>query len=349
MSNSNKALALVGSPENAGVIRYMNRAHNLGVPGMKNLNNRLKSTNIRGIGGSDWELMKLILVLEPILTYLLANVYVVARRKVLKATGRAPSMNTANNRRLLTSTIPNANLAVLNNPNALRKAMNNAARSENARSVVLIQNALHTVVFGLITVMGTVEILNSYMSVSNLGPTTPVDEFFDVAYNAIILMSRIVLPLILAIVQKVFKRSSTGTRAVILSSVAAVLVATRIDNQGLNILKGTVKNARNSFMKLQNKTAFINKVVRLIDPSIANKHRQALGLAITSARDTMRSIIQVLGKLILSVLALNKGKNIINTTRRSNNGTPRLTNGTNNVRNMNNAARTLLSLRNNNN
>lgn len=369
MSNLNKGLVPV-SQANAGVVRYINNAKKLGVPDMNNLKNRLTSANIRGMRNpDDWKLIQLMLTLHPMLSFLIANVIVVGRRKLAKLTGRAPSINNPQNRRLLTSTT-NASLAVLNNPNALRKAINNAARIKNARDVVLIQNAIHTVVFGLITVMGTVEILNSYMSVSNLGPTTPADEFFDVAYNAIILMSRIVLPLILAIVQKVFKRSNTGTRAVILSSVAAVLVATQIDRRGLNILKGTVNNVRNSFMKLQNKAAFINKAVRLIDPTIGNKSHEMLAAAIIAARGTLRSIMQGLGQVILTVFALNKGRSMITAGRNSNGtlhlnngrnngtprlpstnkGTPRLTNGRRNINNnMQSAANALLRLRRNNN
>lgn len=358
MSNSRALVAIPGSPENAGVVRYMNNARNLGVPGINNLNNRLKSANVSLSNNDDWEFAKLMLVLEPMLSYLIANVYVVGRRKLGKLTGRAPpSMNNPNNRRL--ANITNTNLAVLNNPNALRNAIKNAASIKNARNVVLIQNAIHTVVFGLITVMGTIEILNSYMSVSKLDVTTQPEEFFFVAYKAIKLISRIVLPLILAIVQKVFKRTRTGTRAVILSSVAAVLAATRIDNRAITILKGTLNNAKNSFMKLHNKAALINQVARIYDPSIANKRLEALGLAITAARDTLRSAMHVLGNVILSALALNKGGNMITAGRKGN--TPRsLTYGNNNKTgpvtprrtNVNNsmrrAANALLSLRNNN-
>ena len=355
MSNST-AVALVGSQNTTGVNKYMNNASALGVPGMNRLNNMLKRTDVRGMAGADWELMKLMLVVEPMLTYLIAKVYVTARRKVLGARGRAPSMNNANNRRLLANTNA-ASLSVLNNTNALRRAMNNAARRKNARNVALIQDGLHTAVFGLITVMSTVDILNYYFSVSRLNASTQPDEFFDVAYNAIILMSRIVLPLILAIIQRVFKRSNAGTKAVLLSSVAAIMLVTQIDSRALNSMRSTVNNVRNSFVKLKTKTSMINTAARLINPSITNKKQQALGLAITSARDTLRSIIQVLGKVIAGAIAVNKGKNAFNTTKRNNrtvritnvnrnNRRPmRLTNGTNNGRNMNNAANTLLKMR----
>lgn len=354
MSNNSTALALVGNQNTTGVIKYMNNAKNLGVPGMVNLNNMIKRTNVRGMANpQDWELMKLMLVLEPMLTYLIAKVIVAGRRKILSMGKRAPTLNNARNRNLLTNTKA-APLSSLNNLKVLNKAINNAAaKNKNARNVNLIQNGLHMIVFGLITASGVYDTIRAYAEVSTINTLTSKDEFLKIAYNSIILISRVILPLISALVQRIFKRSNTGTKAVILSSVAAVMLATQLDTKALNALRNTVNNVRNLSAKINGGTlGIIERGMRIIDPSITNRKQKALGEFMISARDTLRTIMRILLGALTAATAINKSQNML--TGRKNNqrlltiggrsNQRLLTNGSNNVRNVNIAAQALVNL-----
>ena len=171
------------------------------------------------------------------------------------------------------------------------------------------------IIFGLITAHGTIETIQSYMQITTLNAGSVQDDFFDVCYDAIILLSRVVFPIILGLINRLFKKSSTGTKAIVLSSAAAVLATTKLDVRALNSMKNTVMSIEALFVTATRKTGVLTRAAQLMDPSITNKKKQALGLGIIATRDTLATIMKLIGKLITASLAVNKGAEVVATRR----------------------------------
>ena len=283
-----------------GVVKYIKNAQNFGVLNKINLPPRVGIMNDR-----DWNIMQLMLVIEPVLSYLIANVIVKGRRIILNSRKTAPGVNNANNKNLIKAA--NMPLNVINNFSLMNKAIKNInAKNRNAmnnkKTINVIQNAIHMVVFGLIVANGSLEIVNSFMEVSlNINITTSRADFLMVCRNAIMLISRVVLPIILGLINKVFKGSKTGTKAVILSSAAAALVATQMDMKIVTVLTKKINNTQTIFNAVNNKLNIFTKLLKLYDPSIANAQRSALSGAMVATRKTLRSILTVLFSVISSM------------------------------------------------
>ena len=312
---SNTSLALPNA-NNRGVVNYINNARKYGVKV-----NDIKVNKVGMMNNRDWNIIQLLLVIEPVLSHIIAKVIVAGRRKIINAK-KAGMPNSAQNKKLLNAA--NIPMNAINNFSAMNRAVKNAAN--NAKTVDLIQNAIHMVVFGLIVVNGALEVMRSYIDISlKLTPTTTKDEFLEVCYNTIILISRVVLPIILGLINKVFNRARTGTKAVALSSAAAILVATQIDSKILNLLTSKVNATKVAFNGVSNKINLMNKILKLYNPEIANAQRAAVTAAVIATRKTLRSILTVLFTVIGSVAAT--------TTRRPNsNNRPVITNNTQNRR-----------------
>ena len=334
MSSRTVALAPLTNTTNRGVAKYMKTANNYAINdnGMKRLQARLNSTNKSGFANTaDWETIKLMLVLEPVLSYLISKVIVIGKRKILNMTkNRAPTtmtntraptpMNTTHSGLLAitgnSSLSPhlNTNTRGINFINAIRRTAR-ANANANAKQVAVIQNAIHMIIFGLITAHGTIETIQSYMQITTLNAGSVQDDFFDVCYDAIILLSRVVFPIILGLINRLFKKSSTGTKAIVLSSAAAVLATTKLDVRALNSMKNTVMSIEALFVTATRKTGVLTRAAQLMDPSITNKKKQALGLGIIATRDTLATIMKLIGKLITASLAVNKGAEVVATRR----------------------------------
>ena len=243
----------------------------------------------------------------------------------VKGKGNIPSLKNRMNINMINSA--NMNLNVLANPNNLKNAINNlnrkninAAKNNNARLALYIQNAIHMIVFGLITVNGAFEVMLSYLRVSQLSGTTSEDEFLNACFNSINLISRVVLPIILGLINKL-TNFRAGTKAVLFSSVAAVLVATQIDDKFFRSMINIVNNSSAAYKSLSsNHMASITKIVQVFKPEITNAKQRALSEAVIAARTTIRTILSVL----FSVITAAGAKSVRNAV--SANNRPMITN-----------------------
>lgn len=185
--------------------------------------------------------------------------------------------------------------------------MVNGSLSLNKNQVNVIQNAIHMIVFGLITAHGTIEAIKCYMEITTINAGTGADEFFDVCYSAIILLSRVVFPIIIGLLDRIFKNSNASTKAIVLSSTAAILATTKLDVCALNSMKNTVMSVEALFSATAQKTNMLSRAAQLMDPSIIDKKKQALGLGIIATRDTLATIMKFIGNLLAASAAANTG------------------------------------------
>jgi hypothetical protein len=116
-----------------------------------------------------------------------------------------------------------------------------------------------------------------------------------------------VFPLILGLLNRIYKNSDMGTKAVALSSAAAILDITKLDVRALNNMQNTIVSIEALFNTTTQKTSILTRAAQLMDPSIIDKKKQALGLGIIVTRDTLATIMKFIGKLLTASAAASTG------------------------------------------